>query len=151
MYGDSWWREKNILAVTFVRIWRNSPLFIPGYPPMVDLLANLPMDPNALLGNFSFEGSDDVTAHEFISLPSLMKRAVTAPLTAQWVVSLVNIFEKIDCKSCDTVDSHTLTCLPFNYQKYFPNFEFLQFGPIYCEYICQNQVEQKGLISQLSP
>ncbi|XP_023933311.1 gamma-tubulin complex component 6-like [Lingula anatina] len=55
--------------------------------PRVDLMANIIEDPLSQ-GDYGKSITDDITAANFMSLPVLLKRAVTAPLMAQ--ISLVN-------------------------------------------------------------
>ncbi|XP_035678118.1 gamma-tubulin complex component 6-like [Branchiostoma floridae] len=57
-------------------------------PPSVDLLGNLGVIPYAMFGDYGSTTSDEVDSVDIVSLPVLIKRSITSPLTAQ--ITLVN-------------------------------------------------------------
>ncbi|KAI8517690.1 Gamma-tubulin complex component 6 [Branchiostoma belcheri] len=57
-------------------------------PPSVDLLGNLGVIPYTMFGDYGCTGSDEVDSVDIVSLPVLIKRSITSPLTAQ--ITLVN-------------------------------------------------------------
>ncbi|CAH1265550.1 TUBGCP6 [Branchiostoma lanceolatum] len=57
-------------------------------PPSVDLLGNLGVIPYTMFGDYGCGGSDEVDSVDIVSLPVLIKRSITSPLTAQ--ITLVN-------------------------------------------------------------
>ncbi|XP_019618459.1 PREDICTED: gamma-tubulin complex component 6-like [Branchiostoma belcheri] len=57
-------------------------------PPSVDLLGNLGVIPYTMFGDYGCTDSDEVDSVDIVSLPVLIKRSITSPLTAQ--ITLVN-------------------------------------------------------------